>query len=307
MISMLKKIGGRLYATPALLLVLAALFFGGNTVAGRLAVGHISPEQLVFLRWLTVLLMLAPVLRGRIVSAWQKTRPRMLWTFAMGAVGFTSFNTLFYAAAHKTAAINLGIIQGTIPAWVLAGAFIVHRARARAAQLAGVALTVFGVAVLASRGDLRALSSASFVNIGDMMMLAACFAYACYTVGLKNRPQMEGLEFFFILAAAALLSSLPLALYEMASGAARFPTAQGWLVLLYVAVFPSCLSQIFYIRGVELVGPERAGVFLNLVPVFAAACAVVLIDESLQWFQLAALALVVGGIWLSEKGGRRNG
>ncbi len=295
----------RLYGAPTALLILAALFFGGNTVAGRLAVGHISPEQLVSLRWAAVLLMLAPVLRGRIAAAWRRTRPRIIWIFAMGASGFTCFNILFYAAAHKTGAINLGIIQGTVPVWVLAGAFIFYRARARALQIVGVAATIFGIAVLASRGDLRALSSAS-VNAGDMMMLAACFVYACYTLGLKHRPRMDGLEFFFMLAVAALLSSLPLAAYEIWSGGARFPTAQGWLVLLYVAIFPSCLSHIFYIRGVELVGPGRAGVFLNLVPVFAAACAVLLIGEPLRWFQVAALALVAAGIWLSEKGGRRS-
>lgn len=295
----------RLYASPALLLALAALFFGGNTVAGRVAVGHISPEQIVSFRWAVVLMMLTPILRGRIKTAWQKTRPRILWVFAMGALGFTGFNTLFYAAAHKTSAVNLGIIQGTVPIWVLAGAFIFFGARAGVMQSAGVFITVFGVAVLASRGDFGELF-AQGINVGDLMMLAACFLYACYTLGLKSRPQMDGLEFFYILAASALVSSLPLAIWEVANGEATFPTAQGWLTLAYISIFPSFLSHIFYIRGVELIGPSRAGVFLNLVPVFAAACAVFLINEPLLWYQLAALFLVVGGILLSEKGGKRN-
>ena len=296
----------KLYAAPSLLLVLSALFFGGNTVAGRLAVGHISPEQLVSMRWACVLLILTPLLRGQIAVAWRKTRPRMAWIFMMGATGFTCFNTLFYFAAHKTSAINLGIIQGTIPIWVLAGALILYRTRIFLLQAAGVALTVAGIAVLASRGDFRALFSDG-VNIGDAMMLAACFAYACYTLGLKNRPTIDGLAFFYILAIAALLTSLPLTIYEIWAGDARLPTLRGWAVLFYVALFPSLLSQIFYIRAVELIGPGRAGVFLNLVPVFAAICAVLLINESLQWFQIVALALVVAGIWLSEKGGRRGG
>ena len=295
----------KLYAMPWLVLVLAALFFGGNTAAGRLAVGHISPQQLVLLRWVLVFLAMGFLLRGRIIPAWRTARPRMVWIFFMGVTGFTCFNTLFYFAAHNTPAVNLGILQGTIPVWVLIGAFIIYRTRVRGVQFCGVLLTFFGVLVLALRGDFFALAAPGSINPGDLMMLAACFAYACYTVGLKKRPQIGGLEFFFFLSAAALLSALPLALHEILSGAAQFPSARGWLVLAYVAIFPSCLSQIFYIRGVELIGPGRAGAFLNLVPVFSALCAV-FIGERLQLFQIAALVLVLCGIWLSEKSGRRE-
>lgn len=293
----------RFYAAPQLLLVLAALFFGGNTAAGRLAVGHISPQQLVLLRWVLVAAALALILRARIPPAWRAARPRAARIFWMGFTGFTCFNTLFYFAARETTAVNLGILQGTVPVWVLVGAFAVYRARVRAVQLFGVLLTCAGVAVLAARGDWEFFFAPGGVNRGDLMMLAACFAYACYTVGLRNRPQIGGLEFFFFASLAALLSSVPLAAHEILSGAAQWPDARGILVLLYVAVFPSCLSQIFYIRGVELIGPGRAGVFLNLVPVFAALCAV-LIGEELMLFQFAALALVLCGIWLSEKSGR---
>ena len=287
------------------LLVLAALFFGGNTVAGRMAVGHISPEQIVLFRWVAVVLMLSLILRGRAISALKKGRGRWKWFFMMGASGYTCFNTLFYFAAHKTSAVNLGILQGTVPIWILLGVFVLHRARAGMMQVVGVLLTMTGVVVLASRGDVGVLLETG-ANVGDLMMLAACFCYACYTVGLKSRPAIEGLEFFFLLSLAALASSAPLALYEVLSGDAKTPDLHGWLVLAYVAVFPSFLSQVFFIRGVELIGPGRAGVFLNLVPVFSAVCAVLIIDEPLLWFQAAALVLVIGGIWLSEKSGRRD-
>ncbi len=294
----------RLYSAPWLLLTLAALFFGGNTAAGRLAVGNISAQQLVLLRWLLVALAMALLLRGRIVPAWRAARPHALRIFWLGFSGFTCFNTLFYFAAHKTSAVNLGILQGTIPVWVLIGAFAAYRTRVRAVQMFGVLLTFAGVLVLAARGDL-AFFAAPDINGGDLMMLAACFSYAFYTVGLKNRPQIGGLEFFFLVALAALISSIPLALHEILSGTAQVPTMQGWLVLAYVAIFPSCLSQIFFIRGVELIGPGRAAAFLNLVPVFAALCAL-FIGEILMPFQFTALALVLCGIWLSEKSGRRG-
>lgn len=299
-------LGGRFYAAPHLLLSLAALFFGGNTVAGQLAVEHISPYQLVLLRWFVVSAVIGLLLRRRIPPAWQLAKHRLGWMFGMGLLGFTFFNTLFYMAAYQTSAANMGIIQGAIPVWVLLGAFVAYRTPVRGVQLAGVLLTVGGVVVLTSRGEWAALLSPAIANSGDVMMLVAGFGYACYTVGLKNRPSIGGLEFFWMLSLAAMCSALPLAIYEVAAGGAQWPTRQGWLVLLYVAIFPSCLSQIFFMRGVELLGPGRAGVFLNLVPVFSAVLAVLVINEPLLWFQVAALILVVAGIGLSEKSVRQK-
>ena len=297
----------KLYARPYLLLALTAMFWGGNTVAGRLAIDHISPYQLVLLRWVAVVFILAFLLRGRLKSSWRQIRARARWVFAMGTAGFTCFNTLFYLAAHQTTAINLGIIQGTVPVWILIGAFAIYRNRRPALQIGGVLITVLGVVVLTLRGDLLSPNIGD-INGGDLMMLAACFIYACYAVGLKNRPPLDDMAFLFFMAMAALISSLPLAVYEFVQAQAQpqVPDLHGWLVLIYVAIFPSLLSQIFFIRGVQLIGPERAGAFVNLVPVFAAMFAVLFIGESLHWFQIAALALVLGGIWLSEKGGKRG-
>ena len=291
--------------SPHVLLVLAALFFAGNTIAGRLAIDHITPYQLVFLRWLLVVLMIAAVLgRARLLAARQAMRGRVLWLFGMGTAGFTVFNTLFYVAAHHTSAVNLGILQGTMPIWVIALAFAIYRSRTRLVQVLGVLLTVFGVALLSAQGDLRNLSSLSALNIGDLMMLLACFLYAAYAVGLQSRQLLGGLSLFFLLACVALISSVPLLLWEVATTDASWPTERGWLVLLYVAIFPSCLSQIFFIRGVEILGAARAGVFINLVPIFSTGGAVLLLSEPLRWYQLSALAIVLIGITLSEKSGR---
>lgn len=305
MLSGLKRASVGWSANPYLLLVLMALFFGGNTVAGRLAIGHISPAQLVFLRWLIVAPLVGLMLGApRVKSVWRTARPRAVWIFFMGALGLSGFNTLFYFAAHKTSAVNLGILQGVIPVWVLLFSYMLYRLRLRLLQFAGAMITVAGVVVLATRGEWRHLVELSGLNAGDGLMLLACVLYAGYTVGLKNRPVVSSLEFFFLLACSALLTSLPLMFWELFSGEASWPTFRGWLIVLYVAFFPSCLSHIFYIRGVGMLGPERAGVFINLVPIFAAACAVLIIAEPLRWYQAAALSLVVLGIAISEKGGR---
>ena len=104
----------------------------------------------------------------------------------------------------------------------------------------------------------------------------------------------------------ALIGTLPLVAIEFALGQASLPTIKGWGILLYVAVFPSFLGQIFYVRGVDLVGPGRAGLFVNLVPVFAAILAVVILGERFAFYHGIALILVLGGIWLAERGKEVN-
>lgn len=222
----------------------------------------------------------------------------------MGALGFTAFNALFYIAAYSTSAINIGIIQGSIPVFVLLGAFLVLRLPASGLQVAGIVVTTVGVIMVATKGELDRLLGLAF-NLGDLLMVVACMFYAGYTLGLRKRPAVSGLGFFAVLAFAACLSTLPLVAIEIAMGEARWPSPMGMAIIGYVAIFPSFLAQISFIRGVQLIGPGRAGIFVNLVPVFAAFLAVVTLGEPFELFHLLALALVLGGIALAERGKRR--
>jgi drug/metabolite transporter (DMT)-like permease len=150
------------------------------------------------------------------------------------------------------------------------------------------------------KADLEVLRTLA-LNIGDVWMLIACVFYAGYTLGLRRRPPVSGLVFFTALAGVAFLSSLPLLAIEIAQGAMQWPTAKGWLILLYIGLLPSLVSQIFFIRGVELIGPARAGLFVNLVPVFGALLAVLLLGEPFALYHALGLFLVLGGIWLAER------
>jgi drug/metabolite transporter (DMT)-like permease len=290
----------RLWSRPILLLAACALMWAGNTVAGRLAVGEVSPLLLTSLRWSFVIAVLWPVYGHEVRAHWTEIRPRLLRITALGALGYTGFNALYYAAAHETSAINMGILQGAVPIFVLIGAFFAHGTRASLAQIIGVLITTLGVIVVATRGTPQDLLDLAF-NRGDLFLILACVFYAFYTVGLRDRPHMSGTAFFTLLALVAALTSLPLVLYEAYTGHLQWPTPLGWLVTAWIAVFPSCLAQLFYLRGVDLIGPSRTGVFVNLVPIFAAALAVTLISEPFHPFHALSLALVIGGIWLTQR------
>ena len=134
------------------------------------------------------------------------------------------------------------------------------------------------------------------------MMLAAVVLYAGYTIGLRDRPRVSGLSLLAGMAVAAFLTSVPLMIWEIASGGFIWPTAAEFATLAYVALGPAFSSQLFYMRGIELIGPGRAGVFVNLVPVFGAIMAVVLLGEPFAAYHVVALALVVGGIAIAQNG-----
>lgn len=294
---------GVLWNSPTMLLTLTALMFAGNAIAGRVAVGQISPMMLTCGRWGLALIPLAFAARANFARDRAVLRHHWLFVFAMGALGFTTFNALFYTAAHRTGALNLSILQGSIPAFVLIGARLFHGVRIGGWQAFGASITMVGVVTIAAQGDLTRLRAFTF-NEGDAMMVFACILYAGYTVGLRNRPAMSGLGFFTAMAAAAFVASIPLLVLEWTGGGFIVPTLRGVAVLLYAALFPSLLAQIFYMRGVELIGPGRAGVFVNLVPAFGALLAVALLGERFAFYHAVALGLVVVGIGIAERVGR---
>lgn len=297
------RLTDRLYQWPSLLLTLTAVFWAGNAIVSRLAVGHISPFLLVFLRWVMVLAVLWPMYGGQVRAHWGEIRPRLLRITLMAILGFTGFNALFYTAGYYTTAINIGILQGSIPVVVLAGAFLIYGTRASLVQIIGVLITLLGVVVVATQGMPLSVLHIG-LNRGDLAMLAACVFYAFYTIALRDRPNMPGIAFFTLLALISAITSVPLLVGEAMMYGLAMPTLRGWLVTLFVAIFPSCLAQLFFLRGVDLIGPGRAGVFVNLVPVFAAILAVALLNEPFAMFHAVALVLVIGGILLAQKASR---
>lgn len=277
----------------------AAIIWGAHAVAGQIAVGQIQPLLLVFLRWALVGSVLWVIYGRQVRDHWPSIRPT-IWTTALAAtIGYTSFNTLFYFASERTTGLNVGILQGTIPIFVLAGAAMFQKTPATVIQMAGAAIAFVGLVLVTSRGDPGVLLSMN-LNSGDALMLLACSFYAIYTLSLKNRPQVPGTVFFTVMALCAAVSALPFLVFEAVTTGIRMPTATGWMVLLFVAIFPSCLAQLFFLWGVDRVGPGRAGMFANLVPVCAALLAVLVLGEQFRWFHGAALVLVVGGIWLVQ-------
>jgi drug/metabolite transporter (DMT)-like permease len=286
-----------------LLLSITSLCWSVNTILAKLAVGEVSPMALVALRWLVVMLVLLPLAWRPLAKDRSTLRPHLGRIAALGALGYTSFNVLFYVAAHHTTALNLGITQAVMPIFVFLIAYARFRTPVSPLQMLGVVAAMVGVTLVVAHGEWGRLVAVEF-NRGDLMVLGAVLLYAAYTVALRSRPAVSPLSFFAVLAGAAFVTSIPFAVYEWLVGDLIAPTRIGWALIVAIALVPSFLGQVLFIRGVEIIGPGRAGLFMNLTPVLAAMLAVVILGETFRWFHGAALVLVFTGIWASERGGR---
>ena len=282
-----------------ILLCLATLFWGGNTVAGRFAVGNISPFLLTHLRWSILTVLLLFIYRKRLLEIVQHFLGWWKY-FVMGGIALGGFNMLFYTAAHHTTAINLGILQGSIPIVVIVGSFFLFKKKITVTQSVGIVIGLIGVLELASGGNLQRLIEVD-LNIGDMYMLLGCALFASYTLGLQKRPDGDEIIGLLILSATAQLITAPGLIYEVVSNEIIWPTSKGWLIVIYVTLCTSFLAHLFYIRSVQLIGAGLCGLFSNLTPIFSALLAVSLLGEKFGQFHAIALMLVLSGLWLAQK------
>jgi len=285
---------------PFLLLTLTALLWGGNAIAGKLASGHISPFLLTWLRWVGACLILVIISRKHIKRDFEKIKQHWVFLFLLGAFGFAIFNGLMYLALNHTSAINVAIEQASMPLIVFVLNYLLFKTKVTAYQVIGFIITLIGVAVTVTRGNIFGLGEQP-LNIGDIIMIVAITVYGIYSVLLKNKPDIHALSFLCVLGFAALITTSFFVLYEIYSNTLLLPDAQGWGVVLYAAIFPSVLAQLFWILGLEQIGSNRGGLFINLVPIFGAMLAVLILGEQFQTYHAIGLALVLGGIAFAQK------
>ena len=283
-----------------LALACAALMWSGNFIAGRALRDDIAPTTLNLLRWSLCLLLLAPWVAAK---SWRHRRViarewRLL--VALGATGIAAFHTLVYVALTTTSAINALLLLSLAPAAILIGAFATGGGRPTRAQGLGALISLLGVLVLLTRGDLSALTAWQW-TAGDLWMIAAVVLWAAYSLLLRRRP--ADLPHDVTLAASIVAAvALLLPLVAMTAGTAGVdwtPRLAG--ALLYIAVFASLVAFLLWSYGVAAIGAERAGQFVHLMPVFGALLAVAVLGESLVVPQVVGALGVFAGIALVHR------
>ncbi len=294
----LAALGAALRA-PALALALATLAWSGNFIVGRALRGTVDPFTLNFLRWTIALLCLAPFAWPRDRAVWRALVREWRLVAALGLTGIACFHTLSYFALQTTTAASALLVLSLAPVATMLGAAIVERRRPDLRQVAGAAVSLFGAAVLITRGA-PGLPAGGF-NAGDLWMLLGVAIWAGYTLLLRRRPaDLPPIALLAASAAMALLMMAPFVALVGSTPLTAFVSPDVLLPLLYIAVFASAIAFQLWGYGVAKLGPARAGQFIHLMPVFGPALSFAVLGEAPVPAQILGGALVLSGIALVE-------
>ena len=289
----------RIPGSPYLLLVLATLFWSGNFVLGRGVNNLIPPFALVFWRWAGALIILLPFALSHVKAQWPLLRRYWRSLLVYAVLGVSCFNTFIYIAMHSTTATNAVLINSIIPVVIVLFSRFFSGTTISRRQGVGMAISFAGVVSIICRADLQLLLSLR-INRGDLWVLLAVVCWALYTYLLRRRPVgIHPLSFLFAIVLLGLLCLVPVYAWELGRGLRMVAGLATAASLLYVAIFPSVLSFIFWNQAVGEVGHDKAGLFLHLMPVFGTILSAVFLGESIQRFHLIGIALIFCGIYLT--------
>jgi len=292
-------------ASPYLLLALAPLFWACNWIVGRALAPEVPPMTMTFLRWVCAFVIVAPFAWPHAKREWPLIRANWKPMLLLGATGVGTHNALAYIGLNYTTAVNGVILNSFIPVMIIAFSWLFLRERLSRLQLSGVLVSLAGVLVILSQGSLDRLASFR-LNAGDVFVILSMGMWSTYTICLRWRPAgLHVLTFLFVLIVIGDLCVLPFMLGEIALGHRMVISPRNVAAIALVGLFSSVLAYLFWNRGVELVGASVAGLFVHLMPLYGVLLAWLILGERLALFHVAGIALILTGIWITSRLGRR--
>jgi drug/metabolite transporter (DMT)-like permease len=284
-------------------LALTALLWSSNFVIGRAVRDDISPAALNFLRWAIALAVLLPFTYRDLRTHRETLLRHWKLVAALGFSGIAAFQTLCYVALTMTTALNTLLLLSLAPLAIVLASRAAFGERISRGQGLGLVTSLAGAGVLILQGKPSMLLEMGF-NSGDLWMLLAIGFWATYSVLLRLRPaEVPPLALHTTSVGVGTLWMLPAFAWQAAQGAAMPATPAAWAGVLFIAFFSSALAHALWVRGVATIGPNRAGVFIHLMPLFGAALAIAFLGERLQAYHIAGGALVLAGVALANRKG----
>ncbi len=298
--SSLSHFGKRLYSLPYLLTPLAPLFWSGNFIVGRALRGTLPPIGLAFWRWCIASLVIIGFALPHLKHDWKVVVSHWKIILFLSALGIAAFNTMVYTGLQSTTAINGVLLQAVLPIAIMTISYLFFRETITPIQALGVFISLIGAIVIIVQGKLSVLATLSF-NTGDMLIVIALICYAAYSAFLRKRPAMHPLSFLAATFATGTLIIFPLYLWEHFTRQIMPANYLTVMAIGYVALFPSILAYLCFNRGVELLGANRAGLFVHLMPVFGSILAIVFLGEHFKAFHAVGIVLILAGIVLATR------
>mgnify|MGYP001465721679 FL=1 len=285
-----------------LLLILTTLFWSGNFIVGKAAsMFDIPPFSLNFYRWLFAGIILLPFTFKEIINKKNYIFDNIGFFIILGITSITIFNSAVYYSLYYMQVISGVLMISTIPVWIMFISFILGIEQTNKFQIFGVILSLLGVLFIITKSDLNVIKNLAF-NRGDLIMAVGMIAWALYSALLKKKTyKISQITLLEVVIICGLVFLIPIYILEMNFGNHIVLGKPFILTLSYVVIFPGLASFFFWIKGIGIIGANRAGVFLHLMPVFGSIMAIILFDEKFMIYHLLGAIFIIAGITLSNK------
>ena len=285
-----------------LFLVLAALFWSGNFIVGKFAtLFEIPPLTLNVFRWISVWFILIPFTYKEILNNLHYIKKNWLVISFMGIITISTFNSVVYFALNYTQVINAVLMLSAIPAATIVLSSLMKIEKTNIFQLIGLLVSIVGIGSIISNGDFQKIISLDF-NKGDIWMLVCVITWSLYSTLLKkNKFKFSQFTLIQLMVSVGILFLIPQFFYEKSIGLELNLDRNFFLILTYVAIFPAIAAYYFWQKGIELIGPNRASMFIQLMPLFSAIMAIVIFKEKFEMYHFVGAFFILSGIYLSNK------
>ena len=285
-----------------LLLFLTTLFWSGNFIVGKAASMYaIPPFSLNFYRWLFAWLILLPFTFKEIIKKKDYILSNSGFFIILGITSITIFNSIVYYSLNFTQVISGVLMISTIPVMIIFISSLLKIEKTNIFQIFGVILSLTGVIFIVTKADIEILITLNF-NKGDLTMIVAMFSWATYSALLKKKKyELTQISLLQIVITFGLAFLIPIYFIEMSMGYLIKLGQPFYLTLTYVVLFPGLASFFFWIKGISIIGANRSGIFLHLMPIFGAIMAMIIFDEKFMFYHFLGAIFIFMGIILSNK------
>lgn len=285
-----------------LILILTTIFWSGNFIVGKAASTYqIPPFSLNFYRWFFAGLILLPFTFKELIEKKKYIFENIGFFAVLGITSITIFNSIVYYSLYYTQVISGILMISTIPVWIIFISSILNIEKTNIFQIIGVIFSLTGVIFIITKADLEIIRNLDF-NKGDLSMVVAMFSWAVYSALLKSKKyEISQFSLLQVVIITGLIFLTPIYLAEMYLGNEIVLGIPFLLTLTYVVFFPGLASFIFWIKGISLIGANRAGVFLHLMPIFGAIMAMIIFNEKFMYYHIFGAIFIIAGITLSNK------
>ena len=284
------------------MLILATLFWAGNFTIGKFAyTENVPPYSLAFFRWILVWIILLPFTYKEISKIKTEVKNNLSLFFILGFTSVGIFSAFTYNALNYTQVINASLFNTAIPVSIILVCFLLKIEKTNIFQISGLIVSVLGILAIITRLDLNILLTLNF-NKGDIYMIIAIISWGIYSAFLKKKTfDISLLSLVHVVCTFGLIILLPAFLFELAQGKTTELNSNLIFILLYIAIFPSIGSYYCWAGAVSIIGANRAGIFLSLIPLFSTIFAMIFFNEKFLFFHFIGSVLIILGLFLSNK------